>query len=121
MYIEGGVLYTHRSMRDPEFMLARTPQEQAEYLKPTPHSLFGARCKFEVHRSGPTMAVGVAVGPVLPIIPVGVKKAFLVTVVLADGSQLVGWTPTGKAALRFYKAVNKAGQSPNHTQVGAAE
>lgn len=108
MYIEDGRLYTHRSRLEPDFMLAATNAERAEFLRPIAHDLKGARVKYEVVRDAPTMAVGVAVGPVIPIMPVGGKKNLLITVVLPDGQQLMGWSRNIGQTLRFCRALNKA-------------
>jgi hypothetical protein len=107
MYIEDGILYTHRSRMDPDFMLQQTAQEQAVFLRPVPHELAGARAKFEAIKGAPTAAVGVAVGPVMPFVPVGGKKTFLITVILGNGQQLIGWSRNGKQALRFWKSIQK--------------
>lgn len=110
LFIEGGVLYSKRYTNHPDYRLLVTPEERQAYLTPTPIPLQNARVFYDAEVVGQrTGAVGIEVGPFVPILPVGLgkKQIFWVTVYTADNDIYRGWSNENAAALRLFRKTQK--------------
>lgn len=110
MVINNDTLYAQRYTTHPEYRLLRTPDERRAYLTPIPIPLKGARVFFDARVIGQsTAAVGVPVGPFIPILPVslGKKKVFWVSVYTDANVVYEAWSASGKQALRLYRKAGK--------------
>lgn len=110
LYIENGTLYAKRYTTHPDYRMLVTREEQLEYLKPQPISLKNARVFFDAEVVGQrTAAVGVDVGPFIPILPVslGKKKIFWVSVYTENNDIYRAWTYNNNGALRLFRKIRK--------------
>lgn len=110
LFIDDGALYAKRYTTHPDYRLLVSPEEQRAYLKPQPIPLENARVFFDAEVVGQrTGAVGVDIGPFIPIIPVslGKKKTFTVSVYTGNNEIYRGWSTSGKRALRLYRKTAK--------------
>lgn len=110
LFIDGDTLYAKRYTSHPDYRLLVTPEEQREYLTPTPIPLERARVFSDTEVVGQRQgAVAVDVGPFIPILPVslGKKKIYRVSVYTADNTIYRGWSNEAASAQRLVRKTQK--------------
>jgi hypothetical protein len=110
LYVQDGTVYAKRYTSHPGYRELVAPEERTAFLQPIPVPLHNARVFLDSETVGQRSgAVGVGVGPFIPIIPVslGSKKVFAVEVRTGDGQIFRGWSGNGDQAARLYRKVRK--------------
>lgn len=94
-----GKLYTPKTRHDPGYQVLVTDEQRAEYLRPRPIDLAGAKATFAMATGGNRGILGLQDPK---------RKGMTVVVETADGRTYHGWTKTMPKARKFCRAVNAA-------------
>ncbi|QIS17618.1 hypothetical protein [Nocardia terpenica] len=115
LFIQDDTLYAQRYATHPDYRALVTLEEQRAYLRPVPIPLRNVRVFVDVAGDHPhTAAVGVEIGPFIPILPVSFgKKAVELSVHTADNVVYKGWAKQGGGALRLYRKIGKLIEAVN--------
>ncbi|AUS34588.1 hypothetical protein C1M55_28065 [Rhodococcus qingshengii] len=107
--ITDGVLTTHRSAASPDYAVLVTAEQKADYMRPTVHEVRGAHATYVPVARARAGAIVLPVGPVAAIVGMPNSKGYVVTVTLADGTVLAGYSDSHvRTVQEFCKEVNRA-------------